>query len=269
MQSANTNTISQAQSHSCHCCGKTYTRKSSHTKHVILCEVLYKTKREKKCEEEESTDIPNTKQLYNIIQELAIKYQAMEQKMNDMQKWVETKKRKLNVIQWLNANILIEPTSGITIQNWTQTIQVNEEHVEVLIEGNMFQTLSAILRDHLKKDKKASKSTPLYCLTQKANLFYCYNDETVKWSHFSSEDFIIMLKRLHAKIVKALCEWHDKNIARINSSDKMQILYNQTMIKLMSANFTHDAQIVSKVRNDLYQQLKTDMKNVIEYEFEF
>jgi len=37
----------------------------------------------------------------------------------------------------------------------------------------------------------------------------------------------------------------------------------------MSANFTHDAQIVSKVRNDLYQQLKTDMKNVIEYEFEF
>jgi hypothetical protein len=262
-----------SSTHSCHCCGKTYTRKSSHTKHVILCEVLYKTKREKKCEEEESTDIPNTRQLYNIIQELAIKYQAMEQKMNDMQKWVETKKRKLNVIQWLNANILIEPSTmssmAITIQNWIQTIQVNEEHVEVLIEGNMFQTLAAILRDHLKRDKRASKTTPLYCLTQKANLFYCYNDETTKWSHFAVEEFIIMLKRIHGKLVKALCEWHDKNIDRINSSDKMQILYNQTMIKLMSANFTHDAQIVSKIRNDLYQQLKTDMKNVIEYEFEF
>jgi len=45
--------------HSCHCCGKEYTRKSSHAKHVILCEVLYQTKREKKCEEEETTDIPN------------------------------------------------------------------------------------------------------------------------------------------------------------------------------------------------------------------
>lgn len=254
---------------SCHCCGKTYTRKTSYEKHVILCEVLYKTKREKKCEEEESTDIPNTKQLYNIIQELAIKYQAIEQKMNDMQKWVETKKRKLNVIQWLNANVLIDSTTGITIQNWIQTIQVNEEHIEILIEGNMFQTLSAILRHHLTKDKKASKSTPFYCLTQKANLFYCYNDETTKWSHFSAEDFIIMLKRIHAKLVKALCEWHDKNIDRINSSDKMQILYNQTMIKLMSANFTHDAQIVSKIRTILYQELKTDMKNVIEYEFEF
>lgn len=265
MQSA----ISQSSTYSCHFCDKTYTRKSSHTKHVILCEVLYQTKREKKCEEEESTDIPTTKQLYNIIQELAIKYQAMEQKMNDMQKWVETKKRKLNVIQWLNTNILIEPATSIFIQNWIQTIQVNEEHIEILIEGNMFQTLSSILKDHLKKDKRASKTTPLYCLTQKANLFYCYNDENKKWSHFASEEFIVMLKRIHAKIVKALCEWHDKNISRINGSDKMEILYNQTMIKVMSANFTHDAQIVSKIRNDLYQQLKTDMKNVIEYEFEF
>jgi len=269
MQTVTKNSTSHTQEHSCHCCGKTYTRKSSHSKHVILCEVLYKSKREKKCEEEESTDIPSTKQLYNIIQELAIKYQNMEKKMNDMQKWVETKKRKLNVIEWLNVNILIDSTSGITIQNWIQTIQVTEEHIEVLIEGNMFQTLSAILKDQLKKDKKLSKSIPLYCLTQKPNLFYCYNDETVKWSHFSAEEFIIMLKRLHGKIVKALCEWHDKNIFRINGNDKMEILYNQTMIKLMSANFTHDAQIVSKIRIALYQELKTDMKNVIEYEFEF
>jgi len=275
MQSTPT-TRPTSTTHSCHCCGKTYTRKTSYIKHVILCEVLCQTKREKKCEEEESTDIPSTKQLYNIIQELAIKYQNMEQKMNEMQKWVETKKRKLNVIQWLNINI--EPST--TIQTWIQTIQVNEEHIEILIEENMFQTIAAILRGRLKADKNASQTTPsaslsksqetpIYCLTQKANLFYCYNDETNKWSHFTSEEIIIMLKRLHQKLVKALCEWHDNNISRINSSDKMQILYNQTMIKLMSVNFTQDSQILSKIKNDLYQQLKTDMKNVIEYEFEF
>jgi hypothetical protein len=278
MQSTSTtiSPLANHSCHSCHCCGKTYTRKTSYIKHVILCEVLHQTKREKKCEEEESTDIPSTKQLYNIIQELAIKYQNMEQKMNEMQKWVETKKRKLNVIQWLNINI--EPSTSI--QNWIQSIQVNEEHIEILIEENMFQTISAILRGRLKEDKKSSQTTssaslskpqetPIYCLTQKANLFYCYNDETNKWSHFTTEEIIIMLKRLHQKLVKALCEWHDNNISRINSSDKMQILYNQSMIKLMSVNFTQDSQILSKIKNDLYQQLKTDMKNVIEYEFEF
>ena len=78
-----------------------------------------------------------------------------------------------------------------------------------------------------------------------------------------------MLKRIHGKLVKALCEWHDKNVEKINRSDKMQILYNKTMIKLMGANFTQDSQILSKIKNDLYHQIKTDIKNVIEYEFEY
>jgi hypothetical protein len=42
-----------------------------------------------------------------------------------------------------------------------------------------------------------------------------------------------MLKRIHSKILSALCEWYDKNVDKINQSDKMQILYNKTMIKLM------------------------------------
>jgi hypothetical protein len=61
----------------CPHCDKKYTRKSSYTRHVILCEVLHQTKREKKCAEEETTDIPTTRQLYNIIQELAIKYRTI------------------------------------------------------------------------------------------------------------------------------------------------------------------------------------------------
>ena len=248
----------------CPHCDKKYTRKSSYTRHIILCEVLHQTKREKKCAEVETTDIPTTRQLYNIIQELAIKYQNMEQKMNDMQKWVETKKKKLNIINWLNTNC--EPTT--LIQQWIQTILVNEEHIEILIEQNMAQTISAILREKLQQNKDGSHQ-PLYCLTQKENLFYCYNNADDKWSQFTTEEFIIMLKRIHGKLVKALCEWHDKNVEKINRSDKMQILYNKTMIKLMGANFTQDSQILSKIKNDLYHQIKTDIKNVIEYEFEY
>ena len=50
--------------HSCKYCGKEYTRKTAHSRHVILCEIFYKnntqTRREKDCEEEESTSIPST-----------------------------------------------------------------------------------------------------------------------------------------------------------------------------------------------------------------
>ena len=76
--------------HSCKYCGKQYTRKTSHNRHEILCEIFYKknteTPREQICEEEETTNIPSVKQLYGIIQELAVKYQDMEKKLIEMQK---------------------------------------------------------------------------------------------------------------------------------------------------------------------------------------
>jgi len=38
----------------------------------------------------------------------------------------------------------------------------------------------------------------------------------------------------------------------------------------MSATFTQDSQILSKIRSELYQRLKTDLTAAItEYEFEF
>lgn len=262
-QIVSTNNNTNLKFHDCKYCGKQYTRKTSHERHEILCEIVHdksKTKHEIKCEEEENTSIPSTKKLYKIIQELAIKYKNLEHKMNDMQKWVDKKKKKLNVIQWLNNNI--EPSTFI--QNWIQSIQVTEEHIQILIEHNMIKTMNAILKNNL-----SSSQNPLYCIIQKVNLFYCYNSKEDKWSHFSTDDFIIMLKRIHSKILAALCEWYDKNVEKINQSDKMGILYNKTMIKLMGANFTPDSQILSKVRSELYNQLKTDFTNLIEYEFEF
>jgi hypothetical protein len=129
----------------------------------------------------------------------------------------------------------------------------------------MTKTISAILNKKL----ASSENPPLYCPTQKNNMFYSYVSAEEKWIQFSTDDFIIMLKKIHSKILNALCEWYDKNLDRINSNDKMQILYNKTMIKLMSVNFTQDSQILSKIRNDMYHTLKSDFTNQLEYEFEF
>ena len=267
-------TMETSSKHNCQYCGKEYTRKSSHARHIILCEIFHETKyqtqqqikREIKCEEEEASSIPSTKQLYKIIQELAIKYQKMEEKMAEMQKWVDKKKQKINIIKWLNMTY----APNINIQSWIQSIQVTEEHIEILIEQNMIKTISAIINKKLEiANQDKSYVHPLFCVLQKTNLFYCYNSAEEKWIQFSIEEFIIMLKKVHSKILTALCEWHDKNIDKINHSDKMQILYNKTMIKLMSSNFTQDSQILSKIRGELYQYLKKDLETIIGYDYEF
>ena len=37
---------------------------------------------------------------------MAKKNKKLEEKMTHMEKWIETKKKKVNVVQWLNQNVI-------------------------------------------------------------------------------------------------------------------------------------------------------------------
>jgi hypothetical protein len=239
---------------SCTYCDKGYTRKLSHDRHVILCEILHQSPRLEQCDSEESTDIPTVLQLYKIIQELAAKQKYTEQKMAEMQKWIQKTKKKLNIIEWLNSNCI----PNIGWKEWTQDIIVLEEHIDILINENMIQTVFEII-----KTKIGEKNTPIYCFTQKVNLYYYEENE---WKILLPEDFIVMIKWIHYKILKALTEW---NVKYSEKSEKMQLVYNKTIIKLMGADFTKDSLFLKSVRVELYNYLKINIKDVIEYEFEF
>jgi hypothetical protein len=66
-----------------------------------------------------------------------------------------------------------------------------------------------------------------------------------------------------------LCEWYKKNENRINQSEKMQLIYNKMVSKVVSVNFNQEyCQSLSKIKGNVYNYLKCDIKNMIEYEFE-
>jgi hypothetical protein len=54
----------------------------------------------------------------------------------------------------------------------------------------------------------------------------------------------------------------------INNDDNFDTLCDKTLIKLMNIDFKQDA-ILSKIKSQMFNKLKTDMKMLIEYEFEF
>lgn len=242
----------------CNYCGKGYTRKMSLQRHVILCETIHKSKREKVCEQEETTDIPSREQLYQIIQELAIKYDNLNEKMQEMQKWVQSKKKRIDIIEWLNEN----HSQSMPFQSWMKTIQVQEKHVELLMEENIVQTINSILRDNL----QIEKGKPFAAFSQKTNILYAF-DESNQWITFSSEKYILLIKQIHSRILRELCDWRNKNAKEIAESEKMSELYNKTVIKLMGLNFNQDSAALSKIHAALYSSLKVELKQTIELEF--
>ena len=272
--------------HSCGLCNKSYTRKTSYDRHVILCEILHQSKREKKCKGQELSDIPSHTQLFLIVQELALKNQILETKMIEMQKWVETKKKKLNVLLWLNTNI----TPSITYTEWVNGLKVTQDDFQYLIEQNITDTLAGIIRKNLsysvasaEEYNQDGKSHPLFCFVQKSNVFYMYDDigkeqgkeqeqkqeQEKEWKPLTTEIFIKLLNKIHFKIVRELCIWRDKNREAIREIDSVGSLFCKTNTKLMGVNFAPESLLVSKVRTSIYNYAKTDLKNMIEYEFEF
>jgi predicted nucleotidyltransferase len=264
----------------CIYCGKSYTRKTSCEKHTILCEIAHKSKRLKVCEEEETTNIPSTLQLYNIIQELAYKQQKMEEKMDEMQKWIDKKKKKLNVIHWLTTQFVPTTIFGSRIRS----ISVIQDDISVLVEYNFVQTVVNILKRNLEAPKDGLVKEPIACFTEKNSVFYIYKEVIIKskteeeqpeekrekqWTKMEPEEFVYLLKIIHSKLLNALCAWRDVNSEKIKNSDKFAELYNKTVIKLMGVTDFNQEATLSKIRMPLYNHLKGDLKNMVEYDYEF
>jgi len=243
----------------CTFCDKKYTRKTSYNRHVILCEIMHQTKRERLCDSEESDNLPTYKQLYNIVQELGLKYVALENKMEEMQKWVNQKKKKINILDWLNNN---ETTTSYS--DWISAIAISSEEIEILQTESLIKTFMTVLQNNL---NKSVKTHPITAFLEKANTLYFYHEN--EWKQLESNDLVLLVKKIHSKIFGSLVQWKKDNHEKIKYDDKWGELYNKTLLKLTSINFTHDSAILCKIKTGLYNYLKTELKQILTTEYNF
>jgi hypothetical protein len=112
---------------------------------------------------------------------------------------------------------------------------------------------------------------------QKANIFYIYDKESnennsgeikEKWCELTKDKLIKFLNKLHLKISKHMYEWKKQHVNEIQQNETLESNYNKSLVKLMSIDFKQDSTL-GKIRASMYQKMKTDMKGLIEYEFEF
>jgi hypothetical protein len=188
----------------------------------------------------------------------------MEEKMEHMQKWVDKKKRKLNVIMWLNSTL----TPLVGFLEWTHNLTIGPEHFEDLMENSIFHTLQHVFEMNLAE--KRNVIYPIACFTQKSGVFYVCDlkeDGAAEWRLMVLADMVLILKRIQNGIIRELTKWKEDNQSKFDDSDKISILFNKAVIKLMNISFTQDSNM-NRVRNGLYNFLKTDLKSV-EFDFEF
>lgn len=247
----------------CIYCGKSYVKKTSLNKHIIICELLNKSKnRNLLLNEEIEDEIPSQKKLFQMLIELGNKYNKLEEKVEELNKWVIKKKKKINVIEWLNTNIIPQ----YKFETLIEKIIIDQEDVKYLFENSFNDTLNKIFAKTIYN--LSENEYPIFAFAQKTNMFYIYENENEGWIELTREKLVRFLNRVHMKLLKIYCEWKKINSTQIQEDEALSILCDKTSLKMMNVDFKQET-IYGKIKNNMYSRMKMDMKALIEYEFEF
>jgi len=241
-------------------CGKGYKTKCGLDKHLVLCELVHKIKSGKKIAEEVEQEPPSPKLMYQMILQLAEKYQRLEEKTSEMNKWVVKKKKKMDVVVWLNDSI----KPDYEFEGISDRVIIDNADVEFILDNTLHETIYRVLFRLLVSNEEAVV-VPVFAFNQKQGVLYMYEKE--QWTELSPDRLTRLLNICQRKISKAMLDWKKKHRDEINASDAFATRYDKAVLRLMNIEFREYGQ-TNKVKNAIYNRLKTDAKTVIEYEFE-
>ena len=240
-------------------CTRSYQRKLYFDRHVITCEFLSKTKKERLIESEELADTPTVRELYSIILTLAAKCTYLEAKLTAINKWVRITKQKLNIIDWLNTTY---PKVPVSYDDWLLTLKVGQKDLQILFTTDYVGGVTSFLKQHLLLTDDAR---PVRAFTGKENTFYIFNQ---KWLLCEEAIFSKLMYFLDQQFLREFIVWQNQNKNRMASDDSFSDVYAKNMKKVMGGAFTRE-QLYSRIKKEWYQNLRGDPPNIMEYETTF
>ena len=216
----------------CNYCFKEYTRKSFYKKHVACCEIINNSKKENRLLREED-DLPSQDQVFQVVKELVFNYEKLKKEMEEIKRHVYKTKRKMYLVDWLNNNKKINKN----ITNYINDIEIN---VSDIVNNNMEKIYKLLFTE--------KENIPIYCFDQKKNIIFIFDEE---WKICSDEKFIEIIDLLNSRILRMITNY---NLESTNEyCNLIKEIINNNDYKL--------------IRKNVFQAIKTNITNIVEYEF--
>lgn len=251
----------------CRYCGKGYMKRSSLDKHLALCELLQSARTSSYSNQDEE-EIPSQRKMYMMLLELGKKVRSLDEKVEEINKWVVRKKKTINIVEWLNEHV----TPETRFEDLIAHITVKEEDIDYLLQHSFQETLQQLLERtlHMRAQDK-EHPLPIIAFTQKAHLLYVYDskeDGECVWREVSRDILVRFFNRIHMKLHKHFFQWKCEHRKRAEEDETFAILCDRTTTKLMQVDFREES-TYGKCKQSLYQHLKIEMLAFVEYEFDF
>jgi hypothetical protein len=191
-----------------------------------------------------------------ILKDVLIKYQIMEKKVNELSACVSMKRKKINVIEWLNANKPIEAENRLfDFDTWTvQCITVNRNHLEYVFEHGFVKAVSYIILQ--------LNAIPICAFTHKDGSLYVYNNNNNNnnnnnsWGHITEDQLGNLISTIRIQINSEFKLWQDEHKEAILKDETYRDLYLNNISKVMYTTYKNEEDLTLKIQRDLYSNLK-------------
>jgi hypothetical protein len=185
-----------------------YKEKYNCQRHMATCQFLYTSNFERKDDFLLSKEkIPSQREMYLIIQELAVKCSNLEKEVVQLKRQVSVRDRK-RVLEYLNEqrkDVVCDFTT------WYMNMRIDERFLEVVFKEDLTEGIKAVLSEEIKRPK-----IPICAFSKKNNQFYIYvrcDDDSVEkkcWRMMHNDDLEKAIVFLSRQFLKTFMDYKEK-----------------------------------------------------------
>jgi len=251
--------------YNCAFCSREYKEKFNYERHIGYCEFINKSTREQINElEVRDEPLPTTRQLYQWMQEMALRIAKLEK---ENAKLKQVQKRKIDIIEWLNTSNQPKPTIPFTL--WIKTRVFPKIHtvLEKVYETDLLHGIHALF------DTVFSETCdfPIRAFESKNNTFYVFDRPPASseptWLLITTTQFDKQLAKIfHHFIVEFVRTWYTPNETRIELEEAYKDKYVNYYQKILGGNKLSEEAQFQRIRHNLYSRIKENVKSIIEFD---
>ena len=253
----------------CSYCKKSYIRKTAFNNHQLKCELIRICNNVKSKGEEDEEELPvkfngSINDMYKLLINLNNKFEKLEADYNEIKKYVNVTKNKIDIIEYLNKNYDCSEFDFIKFLN---SIEVTNIELEKVFEKDYVDGIFQILIDYIEKIKHASE-IPIKAFNNKEGVLYGYielpnSDEN--WNIISEDEIKSIYKCFNKKLLPLFLKWKEVNEKQLDPDD-YTLIYVKNMKRVLGTNFEKKNKN-ALLQNKLYKYLKVNLKNFVSHDF--
>ena len=244
----------------CEFCNKKYIRLAAFNNHVINCKFsrIAKSNLEFDTITNQQIDI---KTVYKLLIDLSLKYDKLQDDYNDLKKYVNTTKKKIDIIDYLNQNFKYH---DFNYNKFINSIEIGNDQLEIVFKKDYIEGILQILKTHIESLKQSDINIPIKSFNHQEGILYIYGNDN-QWKIIDKSQLNQLIKVFNKKLLALFIEWKKINELIIDS-EKFSEIYIINMNKVIAGNF-EKKNVNEIIKNKLSKYLQQNLKNVVTYMF--